>query len=175
MPACPLTSQPSHHQSPPSHRVYRKPSVRLSRHVTSHHVTSPVDVVRCVVATCTQHTTAQQPKTTVSVRRRRCRSTASARDCHLRKKKQKKEPETLLFSVAVPLPSSPPSLHCKKTGLNRNKKIVRRSTAGLSPSITTLLLLLLLFHQPPPPPPLPTTTTTTTTTNHQSTDHRVLL
>lgn len=122
MPACPLTSQPSHHQSPPSHRIYRKPSVRLSRHVTSRHVTSPVDVVRCGVATCIQHTTAQQPKTTVSVRRRCCRSTASARDCHLRKER-KKEPKRCFFSLL----SLSPVVALQKIVLNRNIKKNRLS------------------------------------------------
>lgn len=94
---------------------------------------------------CTQHTTAQQPKTAVSVHRRRCRSTASARDC------QKKSEKRCFFSLLSPSPR-PPSLHRKKNRLEpKQRKIVRRSTAGLSPSITTTTI---------------TTTTLPPTTNH---------
>lgn len=105
MPACPLTSQPSHHQSPPSHRVYRKPSVRLSRHVTSRHVAR-----RCCALWCCDVHTAHNGATTENNSFRAPSSLPEYRQCPRlppsEKKKKRKEPKTLLFPVAVPLPPS---------------------------------------------------------------------
>ncbi|KAL0119549.1 hypothetical protein PUN28_007772 [Cardiocondyla obscurior] len=69
MPACPLTSQPSHHQSPPSHRIYRKPSVRLSRHVTSRHKRKNIrrSTTRLFLSITTTVTTTTLPRTPPSL------------------------------------------------------------------------------------------------------------
>ncbi|EGI67432.1 hypothetical protein G5I_04077 [Acromyrmex echinatior] len=164
MPACPLTSQPSHHQSPPSHRVYRKPSVRLSRHVTSRHVAR-----RCCALWCCDVHTAHNGATTENNSFRVPSPLPEYRQCpRLPPSEKKRKKKTLLFFRCCP-PSPVRHRAPQKTVLNRKKTLSiapLRDSPLRSPLL--LLLLLLLFHQPSPPPPPPPPPPPTT--NHQPTN-----
>lgn len=154
MPACPLTSQPSHHQSPPSHRIYRKPSVRLSRHVTSRHVAR-----RCCALWCCDVHTAPNGATTENNSFRVPSPLPEYRQCPRlppSEKKRKKSQKRCFFRCCPPLPSA--VVAPQKPSQIENKS-ARCSTAEFSPSITTTIITTTL-------PPPTTTTTTTTTTNH---------
>lgn len=149
MPACPLTSQPSHHQSPPSHRVYRKPSVHL---VTSRHVAR-----RCCALWCCDVHTAHNGATTENNSFRAPSPLPEYRQCPRlppSEKKEKRAKNIAFFPLLSPFPR-PPSCTAKNRLEPKTKKTLSIAPLRDSPlrSPLLLLLLLLLFHQPPPPPP----------------------
>lgn len=138
-------------------------------HVTSRHVTSRRPSMLCVVVLRPAHSTQRcnNRKPTVSGCRRRCRSSACARDCHLRKKKKKTAKKLCFFPLLSPSPSSVvvalreikvvlnqkknrPSLHCGTLPFDHHYYYYYYSSTNHHHH----------HHQPP---------------TDQSTDHRVLL